>query len=301
MSLSIPVSLSSQPLRLGLYIVSVPIGNTLDITLRALQVLQHVDEIACEDTRNSQRLLKTYGIKKPLLSCHDHNEQQRVGEVLSRIQGGARIALISDAGTPLISDPGYKIVHAALQANLPVYPIPGVSAAICALSVSGLPSHHFYFHGFLKPKTVGRQSELVRLKSVEGTLIFYEAPHRIVETLQDVFSVLGDRHVVIARELTKTYEESIRGRASDVLSGLSQRGALKGEIVLLVGPQEGVCDQAALESLLAEGLRTGSLKSAVRDVAEMTGQPKNDVYRRALEMQEQMHMRAPPEKAIESV
>ena len=252
--------------------------------MRALHILNQVDFIACEDTRMTEKLLHAYHIKKPLMSLHDHNEQGRVPQVLDRLAQGACMALVSDAGTPLISDPGYRVVQAAIQAGFPVVPLPGPCAAICALSGSGLPTHHFYFHGFLKPKSQARQKELTLLKGLEGTLVFYEAPHRLQETIEDIHVIFPDRQVVVARELTKTYESFIRGTAQDILDHMA-REPLRGEMVVMVAPQDVKGEEVDLDELLLLSLGKNTLKSAVQEVMNLTGMSRRDVYARALTLQ----------------
>jgi 16S rRNA (cytidine1402-2'-O)-methyltransferase len=283
MTLSLATLLEpSAPLTPGLYIVPVPLGNSQDITLRALQVLAQVDFIGCEDTRTTEKLLRTYQITKPLMSLHDHNEQGRVPQVLERLSQGQSMALVSDAGTPLISDPGYRVVQAVIQAGMRVIPLPGPCAFVCALSAAGLPTHHFYFHGFLKPKQQARQNELAQLKGIPETLIFYEAPHRVQEAIEDVLTVFGNRQVVVARELTKTYESFVRGTAQEVLDYIREKGPLRGEIVLMVAPPEHKAEEADLDELLRLSLDQHSLKTAVQEIMSLTGMSRKDVYARAL-------------------
>ncbi|NOX37481.1 MAG: 16S rRNA (cytidine(1402)-2'-O)-methyltransferase [Calditrichaeota bacterium] len=212
--------------------VSTPIGNLEDITLRALRILKEVDLICAEDTRTTRKLLNHYQIKNNLLSCHSYNVKQRIPQVLTRLQQGQQVALVSEAGTPGISDPGHALVMAAIREQIPVVPIPGPSAAIAALVASGLPTDRFVFEGFL-PRKKGRQTKLQQLKDEPGTIILYESPHRIRKTIEDIVNIFGNRYIVLARELTKRFEEFIRGYASDILQLLEERD-LKGEIVLLV-------------------------------------------------------------------
>src|ERR1700745_4210368 len=197
-----------------LYLVATPIGNLEDITLRALRILKEVDQIACEDTRHTQKLLNHYNIQKPLVSYHEHNEMTRSPELVLAMEQGASVALVSDAGMPLVSDPGYRLVTLAIRHRIPVVPIPGPSALLAALSASGLPSHEFLFVGFLPARTGERQRALERLRIEDRTLIFYEAPHRVAETAADAFAILGDRPACIAREVTKLHEEFLRGKLS---------------------------------------------------------------------------------------
>jgi 16S rRNA (cytidine1402-2'-O)-methyltransferase len=221
-------------LRVGtLYIVSTPIGNREDITLRALRILKEVDLIAAEDTRHSGLLLKHFGIQTPLSSYFEANEIRKRDLILSRLKRGDRVALVSDAGTPGISDPGFRLIQLAIENQIPVVPIPGPSALITALSVSGLPTDGFLFRGFLPHKSTKRRGLLEQLQEARETLIFYESPHRIVETLKDISDILGDREIILARELTKIYEEVLRGRVSEIQSQIMGR-KIKGEITLVI-------------------------------------------------------------------
>lgn len=216
-----------------LYVVSTPIGNLEDITLRALRILKEVDLIAAEDTRHTLLLLKHYGIRTPLTSYFEGNEMKKREFLLSQLKQGDRIALVSDAGTPGISDPGYRLVRLAIEHSIPVIPVPGPSALIAALSISGLPTDAFLFKGFLPHRPRKRRNVLKALEGVKETLIFYESPHRIAETLQDIFDILGDREIVLARELTKTFEEVLRGKTSEIRNQIHERKP-KGEITLVV-------------------------------------------------------------------
>ena len=222
-----------------LYLVGTPIGNLEDITLRALRVLRGVDLIACEDTRQTVKLLNHYQIRRPTVSYHEHNEMTRSAELIVRLEAGASVALVSDAGTPGISDPGFRLVSLAVRHRVPVVPIPGASAFLAALVASGLPTDSFRFSSFLPNKDKARRGALESIRSSPRTQIFYEAPHRLLETLDDVVAVLGPaRHVVVAREVTKLQEEFLRGPAAEVLDQLRQRGELRGEITLLIGKAE---------------------------------------------------------------
>lgn len=216
-----------------LYIVSTPIGNLGDFTFRAVETLKSVDLIAAEDTRVSGVLLKHYQVRTPMLSYHDHNKEQATPGLLKKLSAGDNIALITDAGTPLVSDPGFYLVRAAIAADLPVIPIPGPSALLAALVGSGLPSDRFSFEGFL-PRKKGRQKRLNALGQYERTIILYESPHRVLRTLKDIETVLGDRPVVIAREMTKRFEEFIRGSVSELREHIDVRG-IKGEVVIIIG------------------------------------------------------------------
>jgi 16S rRNA (cytidine1402-2'-O)-methyltransferase len=216
-----------------LYLVSTPIGNLDDITLRAIKVLRRVDLIAAEDTRRARRLLARYRAKTPLTSFFEHNELTKKEALVKRLVGGHDIALISDAGTPGVSDPGFRLIQRAIEKGIEVIPIPGPSAHVAALVVSGLPTDSFHFFGFLPPKGAKRKKRIEEIKELRGTIILYESPHRIIRTLQDIHDCCGDRQVVVARELTKMYEEVIRGRVAEVLKGLKER-KMRGEITLVV-------------------------------------------------------------------
>src|SRR5499433_262130 len=218
-----------------LYLVATPIGNLEDITLRAVRILNEADQIACEDTRHTQKLLNHYNISKPLVSYHEHNEMTRAPELVLAMERGAQIALVSDAGMPLVSDPGYRLVTLALRHRLAVVPVPGPSALLAALSASGLPNEEFLFAGFLPARSGERTRALERLRIEDRTMIFYEAPHRIEETLAAALEVLGDRPACLAREVTKMHEEFRRGTLSELAASLAERPA-RGEITLLIGP-----------------------------------------------------------------
>ena len=267
-----------------LYLVSTPIGNLEDITLRALRVLREADLIACEDTRQTRKLLDHFGIAKPTVSYHEHNEAARARELAEKLAAGANIALVSDAGTPLVSDPGYRLVKAAIEAGVPVVPIPGASAALSALAGSGLPTDSFRFCGFLPAKQGQRRKTLEALRGESCTLIFYEAPHRVMESLTDIETVFGERPVVVARELTKMHEEFLRGTAAAVRAQLSGRVAVKGEITILIGKQEeSVADEAAAEREVRSLERQGMARmEAVKQVAKALRIPKRELYRRVI-------------------
>ena len=224
----------SEQLAGVLYVVGTPIGNLGDITLRALKTLKEVDLVACEDTRRTRQLLQHYHLSTPTTSYHEHNELTRAAELILELEQGARIALVSDAGMPGLSDPGYRLIALCIRHHLPVVPIPGASAAVAALVVSGLPTDAFRFAGFLPAKSTQRRKMLQACSEENKTLIFYEAPHRIVETLQDVHRELGNRKVVVARELTKVHEEFLRGHCLEVLEQLRRRAQARGEITLLI-------------------------------------------------------------------
>jgi 16S rRNA (cytidine1402-2'-O)-methyltransferase len=263
-----------------LYIVATPIGNLEDITMRAVRVLREADAIACEDTRQTRKLLDHCGIAKPLLSYHEHNELARATEIVERLSHGETIALVSDAGTPLVSDPGYRLVRAAIDAGVVVTPIPGPSAALTALSASGLATDAFRFAGFLPPKKSQRRKLLEDLRSEECTLIFYEAPHRILETLEDVAEVMGERPVVIAREVTKLHEEFLRGTARQIHAEFAARDSVRGEITVLIGKGAGVIDVRPAEDAVRQLEQQGVPRmDAIKQVAKSRGISKRDVYR----------------------
>lgn len=263
-----------------LYLVATPIGNLEDITFRAVRVLKEAEVIACEDTRQTRKLLDHYGIERPMLSYHEFNETERAVELGSRLAAGAVVALVSDAGMPLVSDPGYRLVQAAIGVSAQVVPIPGASAALSALAASGLGTDEFHFAGFLPPKVGQRATALKRLAAVEGTLIFYEAPHRILETLEAVETELGARQVVVARELTKLHEEFLRGPVAEVRAKLAAREAIKGEITLLVGkPEAPPPDDTPLEEAVATLVNQGVPRmDAIKQVAKRRGLSKREVY-----------------------
>jgi 16S rRNA (cytidine1402-2'-O)-methyltransferase len=268
----------------GLYLVATPIGNLEDITLRAIRVLKQVDLIACEDTRQTQKLLNHCRITTRAISYYEHNEASRAAELAEKLAQGARIAVVSDAGTPGISDPGFRLVTQAIQRGIAVVPVPGPAAFVSALVASGLPMESFSFRGFLPPKTGARRRELEKIRSSSGTEVFYEAPHRICDTMKDVVSVLGaERPVAIARELTKIHEEFLRGTASQALETLNNRGDVKGEIVLLIGPaSEGNCPSTvSVRDRVEQIMRQEKLdeKTALKRVAKERRISKSEVYR----------------------
>lgn len=268
-----------------LYIVATPIGNLEDITLRALRTLREADWIACEDTRQTRKLLDHFGISKPTVSYHEHNEAARAAELIEKLEGGASVALVSDAGTPLISDPGYRVVHAAIAAGIPVAPIPGPSAAIGALSAAGLATDSFRFCGFLPPKPTQRRKTLEQFKNETSTLIFYETPHRILDALDDVAVLMGARPVVVGRELTKLHEEFLRGTAAEVKAKLAGRPSVKGEITLLIGrATEAEVDERPVEEAVRAYQQKGlSRMDAIKRVAKERGMSKRECYRLATE------------------
>ena len=277
----------SSKVRAGLYLVATPIGNLKDITLRAIEILRSVDAIACEDTRVSGFLLKSHDIKKPLLSIHDHNELQDAAKIIARIEEGQAIALISDAGMPLISDPGYKLIQECQKKDIYVTSLPGANAPLMALQLSGLPSDQFSFLGFLPSKTTARKEELIRWKNSPATLIFFESANRVEDSLKDILDVLGDRPMALARELTKMFEDIWRGNVSELYARLQSDGAPKGEIVLVIeGAKE--TEEFDIEQLLTDALQHHSLKDAAALVSGRTGLPKKEVYNQALALQKKL-------------
>jgi 16S rRNA (cytidine1402-2'-O)-methyltransferase len=275
----------AENLTSGLYLVATPIGNLEDITLRAIRVLKQADLIACEDTRQTQKLLNHYGIGTPTISYHEHNEAARAAELIEKLARGSRIAVVSDAGMPGISDPGFHLVSLAVKRGLPVIPIPGPAAFVSAVVVSGLPSEAFSFRGFLSPKSAARRRELEQARNSVQTEIFYEAPHRILAALEDVLAVLGpQRRIVVARELTKIHEEFLRGTTAEVLDIVKSRGEMKGEIVLMIGPaDEGelLAPTISTRDRVAQLMREDHLdeKAALKKAAKERGISKSAAYR----------------------
>ncbi|MGC1870068.1 MAG: 16S rRNA (cytidine(1402)-2'-O)-methyltransferase [Acidobacteriaceae bacterium] len=279
---------AEKPLAPGLYIVATPIGNLEDITLRALRVLRSVDRVACEDTRQTQKLLSHFGIAVPTVSCHAHNERQRADELIAELKSGARIALVSDAGMPGISDPGEYLVAAAVAGGIPVIPIPGASAVVSALAASGLDTRSFLFVGFPPPRSGERRSFFETLRSERATLIFYEAPHRVVESLRDAIQVFGaKRRAVLAREITKIHEEFLRGTLQELEAICAGRELLRGEMTLLVAGASvadataaGTTAEGDLRSAMAMYLGQGlDEQAALKRVARDRGVSKSEVYR----------------------
>lgn len=268
----------------SLYVVGTPIGNLEDITFRAIRTLKEVDLIACEDTRHTQQLLNHFAIKTPTISYHEHNEMTRAPELVIQLEQGSRMALISDAGMPVISDPGYRLVNLAIRHNVPVIPVPGASAFVAALAAAGLPVDKFRFLGFLPSKKLARRKALEELRGVTKTLVFYEAPHRVLDMLEDIRQVLGDPPVVVAREVTKIHEEFLRGSASEVLGRLKKK-PVKGEITVLVGPHpapeergasEGTVRQELERAMAEQGLNE---RAALKVVARRRGISRSAAYR----------------------
>lgn len=272
------------PLAPGLYLVATPIGNLEDITLRALRVLRSADRIACEDTRQTQKLLNHFGISTPTVSYHLHNEGLRAEELLTQLKAGARIAVVSDAGTPGIADPGHEIASAAIAVGIPVFPIPGANAAISALIASGLSTESFIFHGFLPAKEGQRRTALEQLIRDNATHIFYEAPHRTLDTLSDIESVFGPAQpIAVARELTKLHEEFLRGTVAEVRTQLASRPAVRGEIVLLFSPiaKEAAITQRSIAAEVTALMQSENFteKDALKRVARDRGIGKSEAYR----------------------
>ena len=271
-----------------LYLVATPIGNLEDITYRAVRVLREADAIACEDTRQTRKLLDHYGIEKATISYHEHNEAQRSAELAARLVAGETIALVSDAGMPLVSDPGYRLVRAAIENGVRVQPVPGPSASLTALAASGLPTDAFHFGGFLPAKAGQRAKLLQSLGAENATLIFYEAPHRVMESLEAIEAALGPRTVVVARELTKIHEEFLRGTASEIRAQLAARGAVKGEITILIGksaapPPDETPLVEAVDALVHNGVPR---MDAIKQVARRRGLSKREVYDQVLKEKE---------------
>jgi 16S rRNA (cytidine1402-2'-O)-methyltransferase len=268
----------------GLYVTATPIGNARDITLRALDVLKAVDLVAAEDTRVTAKLFAIHGISKPLTAYNDHNAARERPRLLSRLRDGARIALVSDAGTPLVSDPGFKLVRAAIEEGLPVHALPGASAALTGLVLSGLPSDRFLFAGFLPSKSGERQSVLEELKAVRATLIFFESGPRLAESLRDMAAVLGMRSGAVTREMTKLHEEVRRGTLAELAEAYAKESAPRGEVTLLVSPPHAAeTDFAAVDAALAAALAFMPLKPASEMIADLTGVSRKAVYARGLE------------------
>lgn len=270
-----------------LYLVATPIGNLADITHRALQVLKDVDLIACEDTRHTHKLLQHYGITTKTISYHEHNEQQRTSHLIDLLKQGSDVAVVSDAGTPAISDPGFRLVRAAIENDLVVVPVPGPSALISALAAAGLPTDEFFFAGFLPPRTNARRTRLGELKTVPGTLIFYEAPHRLAGTLKDAYEILGEREAVVARELTKLHEEIKRGRLSELASFYVDEENPRGEIVVLIDRNvigESTSEtEASIAALVDQHEQDGlDHRAALKKAARELGLSRAEAYRRLI-------------------
>lgn len=272
-----------------LYLVSTPIGNLEDITHRAVRLLGEVDVIACEDTRHTQKLLNHYGIHTKTISYHDHNERERAAELLKQLKLGSDVAIVSDAGTPGISDPGFRLARLAIESEVRVVPVPGASALITALVASGLPTDEFFFGGFLPARSGARRARLSELRLIPATLIFYEGPHRIAATLKDARDILGEREAVVARELTKVYEEIARGRLSELGTRFSSAQSARGEMVLIIDrmliPDEGERDKvvASVAALVTELENEGlDHRAALKKAARELGLSRAEAYRRLI-------------------
>lgn len=279
---------TSEPVKIskpapGLYVVATPIGNLRDITFRAVDTLAAADVIACEDTRVTAKLLSTYDITTATVPYHEHNAAKMRPVLLQRLHRGEIVALVSDAGTPLISDPGYKFVRDAVEADIPVVSIPGASAPITAMAAAGLPTDRFLFVGFLPSKTTQRRAALQPLATIDSTLIFFESPRRLAASLHDMQEVLGPRTAAVARELTKRYEEYRRGTLSELASHYEAADTPKGEIVIVVSPpEESQETEQGVDALLRQALTSMSVRDAAATVAAATGHPRREVYGRAL-------------------
>ncbi len=276
----------AEPIAPGLHVVATPIGNLKDISLRALATLAAAEAVIAEDTRVTKTLLAHYGIATPLIAYHEHNAHLVRPQIVARLEKGAALALVSDAGTPLVSDPGFKLVADAVAASIPVTAVPGASAVLAALVVAGLPTDRFFFEGFLPSKSAGRRARLAELAAIPGTLVFFESPRRIAETLADCATVLGARDAAVARELTKHFETVRRGALPDLARELATE-ELRGEIVLLVGPPTADArevGEADLDARIVAALADNSVKDAASIVAGETGQPRRRVYARALQL-----------------
>ncbi len=274
---------SDGDLDAGLYVTATPIGNAADITLRALEVLRGCDLIAAEDTRVTQKLLSIHGLSKPLTAYNDHNAARERPKLLAKLRAGARIALVSDAGTPLVSDPGFKLVREAVGEGLPVHAIPGASAVMTGLALAGLPTDRFLFAGFLPVRQGERRSALAELKSTRATLVFFESAQRLAESLADMAAIFGVRTAAVARELTKLHEEVRRGLLSQLAEHYATQGPPKGEVTLIVSPPHEVePDHGRIDSALGKAMEFMPLRAAVDLVAEMLEAPRRLVYDRAL-------------------
>lgn len=274
---------SSPVFRAGLYLVATPIGNLGDITVRAMDVLRHADLVLCEDTRVSGKLMKAYDIQAKLQAYHDHNEGRDHSYILGLLEGGNVVALISDAGMPMISDPGYKLVQACYDAGVYVTSVPGANAPLSALQLSGLPSHAFSFIGFLPHKSKARRDVLDMWKDAPGSLIAFEASSRLLASLRDILDVLGARDVAVVREITKMYEQVRRGAVSDLILFYDENGAPKGEIVLVIAPNEAkIYCQEEIDTMIRNALKITKSKQAAKDVAKITGRKASDIYDRIL-------------------
>ncbi len=281
--------LEAPPLSPGLYVTATPIGNLGDVTLRALETLSAAHLILCEDTRVTAKLLNRYGIRNSLSPYHDHNAAKVRPQLLARMADGQALALVSDAGSPLLSDPGYKLVQGAVEAGIAVTAIPGASAVLDALTLSALPPDRFMFCGFLPPRSGARRHFLDEVKSIEATLVMFDTTTRLADSLEDIAAVLGDREVAVGRELTKLHEEVIRGRVAEVRAALSERQSLKGEITLVIGPpgvEAKAAPQRMIDTALREAVASMPASRAASEIAKRFGLSKQEIYARLLELKE---------------
>ncbi len=278
----------AEPLAPGLYVVATPIGNLGDMTIRALATLAAAETVLCEDTRTSAKLMERFAIKAKLWSYHEHNAQKVRPEILARLQQGATIALISDAGMPLISDPGYRLVKESVELGVPVTACPGPSAVLTGLALSGLPTDRFLFAGFVPQKQGERRKLFAEFAKLKATLIFFESPHRIIETLHDLATALPGRHVAVTRELTKLHEEVLRGAAAEIATQLEARPSVKGEITLLVGPPAGEeeVSETELENAITHALAEMPASKAASELAKRFNLNRSDIYQRILSRRE---------------
>jgi 16S rRNA (cytidine1402-2'-O)-methyltransferase len=282
--------LTARPLASGLYVVASPIGNLGDISLRALETLAAADLIACEDTRVTARLLDRYGIRTPLTPYHDHNAAAARPKILARLQDGAAVALVSDAGTPLVSDPGYRLVRAAQDADIAVTAVPGPSAVLAALAIAGLPTDRFFFEGFLPAKDAARRARIAELARIPATLVLFETGPRVAAALAALASGLGDRAAAVCRELTKLHEEVRRDGLAKLADSYAAGGETRGEFVLVIAPPDAPAATVEdVDALLRDALASQSLKDAVSAVTAATGAPRSEVYRRALALAKAAH------------
>lgn len=267
-----------------LYIVATPIGNANDISLRALHVLNAASVVACEDTRVTAKLFSRHGIHTSLFVYHEHNAEKARPQLIRRLKNGESVALVSDAGTPMISDPGYKLVRACIEEGVPVITLPGASSVLAALVLSGLPTDRFFFGGFLPSKKGARRSLLATFSAIPATLVFLESPRRLAASLADMLAALGDRKVSVSREITKLYEETRRGTLQEMAGVYANEDPPKGEAVVVIGPpmEQQEMDDAEIDSLLGAALKRTSLRDAVREVTDLSGMPRQAIYQRAL-------------------
>ena len=281
-------AIEAPPAQGGLYLVATPIGNLGDISLRALELLAGADVIACEDTRVTRKLTERFGITTHLMAYHEHNAEEARPKIIARLDEGQAVALVSDAGTPLISDPGYKLVRATIDAGHAVTALPGASAVMSALNVAGLPTDRFFFEGFLPPKQAGRQKRIAELSTIPATLVLFESGPRLGAALADLSEVLGTREAAVCRELTKLHEEVRRGDLSELAAHYAGDAETRGEIVIVIAPPvEEEASAGDVDELLRKALARVSVKDAVGEVALATGRPRREVYQRALDIEKE--------------